>query len=170
MRRDKKADECFWKINKETSSIAKPKRGGDHRQTRFELQLCSAREVATQKCGSSVVLPYLLHLLPPPPSLFLFSVSLSSSLRRRSAPPALPLLRRPRLRLQPSRTGPSGRLCRTIGPACGPSIPNYYPLNPGPRSARPGTPCQPNGRTKKKESKSRTSGLKWCRGGRAKAL
>jgi hypothetical protein len=50
---------------------------------------------------SLVVLLHLLHLLPPPP-LFYFSFSFvlfSCSLWRRSAPPPLPLLRRPHLRL-----------------------------------------------------------------------
>jgi hypothetical protein len=76
-----------------------------------------------------------------------------------SAPPPPPLsFRAPQLRPPPSpQARPGGRLCRTTGLACGPSIPNSFPLTPGNsrttiHRSRHSVPAI--GRTKKKRKQS----------------
>jgi hypothetical protein len=80
---------------------------------------------------------------PPPPEgppVCVFGLFFVSRVAPPPPPPARPARhhhhqppeRLPQLRPPPSpHARPGGRLCRTTGLACGPLIPNYFPLNRG---------------------------------------
>jgi hypothetical protein len=139
----------FSKNQKEKTR--EPNRKVDHRRRlRFELQLRSAREAATQNFGSSPgSWPPSSTSSPAALSFTFLSLSLSlifasASLRSAAAsvaslpPPPPPAV---------AHAGPSGRLCRTIGPACACCC--------SPRSDPPDRhPVSGHGRTKKNKQQS----------------